>query len=707
MPVANLPDIVEFAYSKVEASKTSILSLFTFGRDFNGGSESGCGSGCIKGLGYKIRVDQTTKKIVEDEITRKQNEYERSEKVMMINKLYEMKKIAFHKKVVSGSSPKVVAVEMAKKLQATWIILDRQMKKDRTYFMDRLSCGISRMKHNGEVRLVRGPVSMQEKADTPSKSIQSNNIKYDEMLPEQEQEEIVPEVSNIVTDDNNDDDLFSLDFSPLKLPLQNVDSTTELKDEKVSSTLTFDANKDSGIEDSFISWEVPNDDSIAVLNCANWYSTRDEHRDLDIGDEKCNMESEILADGLPKFQQEEKLNSVECLEFAKVGPVTEQKTDFTYAELYKATNGFSSKNFISEGGFGLVFKGVLSDGQWIAVKQHKDASMQGDKEFRSEVQVLSKASHKNVVKLFGSCSEGNHRLLVYEYVSNGSLDMHLSKNSSRVLSWKDRMNIALGAASGLNYLHQKKIVHRDMRPGNILITQNYEPLLGDFGLARAQQNDSDRSSDNKVVGTVGYLAPEYAERGKFSNKTDVYSFGVVLLELITGKTTMEKRLQEKSLAEWARPLLKERKYPDLIDERLLECHDVHQLFWMVSLAEKCLSKDADKRPPMDKVENALRCIIEGKTTEGMDEFSPTRSFSGLSLSSESQDGEEPDQLDLASPDAYPISKNRKSESSSTLSSFFSNETSSTFKSPEVSNSGRRSYKKPISRRSFFYDEMLI
>lgn len=107
------------------------------------------------------------------------------------------------------------------------------------------------------------------------------------------------------------------------------------------------------------------------------------------------------------------------------------------------------------------------------------------------------------------------------------------------------------------------------------------------------------------------------------------------------------------------------------------------------------------------MENALRCIIEGKTTEGMDEFSPTRSFSGLSLSSESQDGEEPDQLDLASPDAYPISKNRKSESSSTLSSFFSNETSSTFKSPEVSNSGRRSYKKPISRRSFFYDEMLI
>lgn len=223
-------------------------------------------------------------------------------------------------------------------------------------------------------------------------------------------------------------------ISAEELPLQNVDSTTELKDEKVSSTLTFDANKDSGIEDSFISWEVPNDDSIAVLNCANWYSTRDEHRDLDIGDEKCNMESEILADGLPKFQQEEKLNSVECLEFAKVGPVTEQKTDFTYAELYKATNGFSSKNFISEGGFGLVFKGVLSDGQWIAVKQHKDASMQGDKEFRSEVQVLSTASHKNVVKLFGSCSEGNHRLLVYEYVSNGSLDMHLSSKNSLIQS---------------------------------------------------------------------------------------------------------------------------------------------------------------------------------------------------------------------------------------------------------------------------------
>ncbi|KAJ0979069.1 hypothetical protein J5N97_014543 [Dioscorea zingiberensis] len=633
-------------------------------------------------MGYKIRVDSSTilgtnQKTIQDEVRRKEEEYERSEEMKMISKLYQMKK----------------------------------MKKDKTYFMERLSCGISRMKRNNNVQLLRGPVATQEKAEPPTKAIQSSNIRYNEMLPEQEKE-IVPEMSNIVIEgnlDNDDDDVFSLDFFPLNLQ-QDSYSVTELKNQQISSTpLPFNTKKHSDVEDSFIRWEVINDDSTAVFNCGNWYATRNVDWNQENEEQHCNIEEKILADGLTKWQQCEKFYSVECLEFGKVGSVTEQKTDFTYAELYKATNGFSSKNFLSEGGFGLVFKGVLNDGQWIAVKQHKAASMQGDKEFRSEVQLLSRARHKNVVKLLGSCLEGNHRLLVYEYISNGSLDMHLSKNNPKVLSWKDRMNIAVGAASGLNYLHQKNIIHRDMRPGNILIAHNYEPLLGDFGLARAQQTDSDHSSENKVVGTVGYLAPEYAETGKYSNKTDVYSFGVVLLELITGKTPMDQRLQEKSLVGWARPLLKERKYPELIDERLLDCHDVHQLFWMVSVAEKCLRRDDDKRPSMDKVENALRCIIEGKTANGMEEFSPTRSFSGLSLSSEAQDEQEPYQQDLASPEAYPTKTNNASEQIVRLVEHFNHELPNTLKSPDVSSSGgRRSSdrKRSKSQRNIFYDEML-
>ncbi|KAF4349778.1 hypothetical protein F8388_002500 [Cannabis sativa] len=222
-----------------------------------------------------------------------------------------------------------------------------------------------------------------------------------------------------------------------------------------------------------------------------------------------------------------------------IGRLDGQKS-LVMQKLHAATKGFSKANYISEGGFGNVFRGQLKNGLKIAVKQHKHASSQGEKEFKAEVHFLSKARHKNLIMLLGSCSEGRHRLLVYEYVCNGSLDRQL-----------------------LN-----------------------------FGLARSQQED--HSSETRVVGTLGYLAPEYAESGKVSTKTDVYAFGVILLQLITGHGTNDKSLEGKSLVGWARPLLKDRNYPDLIDERILDSHDVHQLFWMVRVAEKCLIKESSQ-----------------------------------------------------------------------------------------------------------------
>ncbi|XP_022764344.1 probable serine/threonine-protein kinase PBL5 [Durio zibethinus] len=177
-----------------------------------------------------------------------------------------------------------------------------------------------------------------------------------------------------------------------------------------------------------------------------------------------------------------------------------------------------------------------------------------------------------------------------------------------------------------------------MRPNNILVTHEFEPLLGDFGLARTQHEDSDHSSETvtRVVGTLGYLAPEYAECGKASTKTDVYSFGVVLLQLITGMKTTDKRLGGKSLVGWARPLLKDRNYPDLIDPRIIQSHDVHQLFWMVRVAEKCLSKDPQKRLSMDKVVYALQYIMDCEKTCSIRNQSPAHSDTVSKDSSESQ-----------------------------------------------------------------------
>ncbi|KAF5729356.1 inactive protein kinase [Tripterygium wilfordii] len=221
-----------------------------------------------------------------------------------------------------------------------------------------------------------------------------------------------------------------------------------------------------------------------------------------------------------------------------------------------------------------------------------------------------------------------------------------SEHARRPLSWEKRMKIAMGAAKGLLYLHYNNIIHGDMRPNNILVTHDYESMLGDFGLARTQQEDSDHSSETRLVET---LAPEYAECGKVSKKTDVYSFGVVLLQLITGLKTTDKRLGGKSLVGWARPLLKERNYPDLIDHRILDSHDVHQLFWMVRIAEKCLSKHPQKRLTMDHVVCALNYLMEASANCSITDLSPLQSDSVKSIrgSSESQgdDADAPSSID--------------------------------------------------------------
>lgn len=184
------------------------------------------------------------------------------------------------------------------------------------------------------------------------------------------------------------------------------------------------------------------------------------------------------GDGIETSQMEEEFENSICSSCKNRRPKIGLRRDFTYAELYEATDGFCPENYLSEGGFGFVFQGVLKDGLKIAVKQHKAASLQGEKEFKSEVHVLSQARHQNLVMLLGSCSEESHRLLVYEYVCNGSLEKCLSNSdeSSPTLYWEQRIKVAVGAAKGLEYLHAHNIVHRDMRPSNILITHDHEAL---------------------------------------------------------------------------------------------------------------------------------------------------------------------------------------------------------------------------------------
>nr|BAH57274.1 AT3G13690 [Arabidopsis thaliana] len=214
--------------------------------------------------------------------------------------------------------------------------------------------------------------------------------------------------------------------------------------------------------------------------------------------------------------------------------------------------------------------------------------------------------------LIGFCIEDSRRLLVYEYICNGSLDSHLYGRQKETLEWPARQKIAVGAARGLRYLHEECrvgcIVHRDMRPNNILITHDNEPLVGDFGLARWQP-DGEMGVDTRVIGTFGYLAPEYAQSGQITEKADVYSFGVVLVELVTGRKAIDitRPKGQHCLTEWARPLLEEYAIDELIDPRLGNRFVESEVICMLHAASLCIRRDPHLRPRMSQV---LR-ILEG------------------------------------------------------------------------------------------------
>ncbi|CAN4092792.1 unnamed protein product [Withania somnifera] len=287
---------------------------------------------------------------------------------------------------------------------------------------------------------------------------------------------------------------------------------------------------------------------------------------------------------------------------------------FCYEELEEATKGFSDTNFLAEGGFGLVHKGVLRDGLVVAVKQLRLIGSQADADFRREVRVLSCAQHRNVVLLVGYCIQGNRRLLVYEFICNKSLDFHLHGTNETALDWSSRLKIAVGTARGLRYLHEDCrvgcIVHRDLRPKNILLTHDFEPLVADFGLARLY-NEWEVSEDEQLIRTSRYLAPEYSNDGKVTEKVDVYAFGLVVLELITGRRTIDLQCYsgQHLLPGTLCPTSGKGPHLSAFKNHLLDSNLTssqlenfpYELQAMSHAAYMCLQEDPHLRPPISKV----------------------------------------------------------------------------------------------------------
>ncbi|GLT85619.1 hypothetical protein SLE2022_038050 [Rubroshorea leprosula] len=293
---------------------------------------------------------------------------------------------------------------------------------------------------------------------------------------------------------------------------------------------------------------------------------------------------------------------------------------FTYAELSLITHNFSWNNFIGQGGFGPVYKGFVDDklkqglkAQPVAVKALDLDGLQGHQEWLAEIFFLGQLRHRHLVKLIGYCCEEENRLLVYEYMARGSLESQLFRKYSVPLPWSTRMKIALGAAKGLAFLHEgdKPVIFRDFKASNILLDPDYTAKLSDFGLAKDGPEGEDTHVTTRIMGTQGYAAPEYIMTGHLTTMSDVYSFGVVLLELLTGKRSMDSSRSGRvqCLVEWARPLLKDpRKLCKLVDPKLEGQYSMSGAQKVAALASQCLSHYPKPRPNMVDVVKTLESL---------------------------------------------------------------------------------------------------
>ncbi|XP_073300796.1 G-type lectin S-receptor-like serine/threonine-protein kinase CES101 [Primulina huaijiensis] len=284
---------------------------------------------------------------------------------------------------------------------------------------------------------------------------------------------------------------------------------------------------------------------------------------------------------------------------------------FSYASLLASTHDFSLNNKLGEGGFGSVYKGKTPEGREIAIKILSRSSKQGLIEFKTELILISKLQHRNLVKLLGFCIHGNEKMIVYDYMPNKSLDFFLFDQTKRtVLNWDTRFNIIEGIAQGLLYLHKHSrllIVHRDLKAGNILLDENMNPKISDFGLSRILKHVSEENT-SKRVGTRGYMAPEYVTQGTFSVKSDIYSFGILILEIVSGRRNNSfKNLEGPlTLAEFAWDLWKQCTELELIDPMLKTADKKDQLRKCIQVGLLCVQDKAIDRPFIEDVASMLK-----------------------------------------------------------------------------------------------------
>ncbi|KAM3747475.1 hypothetical protein ACB098_05G038100 [Castanea mollissima] len=320
--------------------------------------------------------------------------------------------------------------------------------------------------------------------------------------------------------------------------------------------------------------------------------------------------------------------------------IKSKNQQYSYTEVVSITNNF--RTIIGGGGFGKVYLGKLKDETQVAVKLLSASSNQGYKEFRAEAQLLMVVHHKNLVSLVGYCDEGAKKALIYEYMANGNLLQHLSVTNTNVLTWNERIHIAVDAAHGLEYLHngcKPPIIHRDLKPSNILLNEHMQAKIADFGLSRAFATENDSHVSTRPAGTLGYVDPEFQSSGNFNKKSDVYSFGIILFELITGRTAIVRGpVRNNHILDWVNPLIERGDVQNIIDPRLEGEFNSTSAWKAIEIAMSCIPSYAIQRPDMSYVlaelkeclalemahERTQRMAIEGNLTTSNTPFKKTR-----------------------------------------------------------------------------------
>ncbi|XP_047976149.1 serine/threonine-protein kinase CDG1-like isoform X2 [Salvia hispanica] len=470
-------------------------------------------------------------------------------------------------KVTAGTPMRKVVMQEVATSEPTWVILDRHLRRDLRFYQRHIPCKVALILDNSSVEVLRSH-SSNKKIEYVEDKLFYSLSKHVPVLP-------------IHGNENNEQptipfsyrgSMYSIESSEMaKNGVPSIPSTS--KKHSSSSRYDFETNSNPKLEKSGGS---------------------------DNGNNEYNFPPLVIPQQLHRTSQNSPNGPAMCV---TCGLCTELiSTRYSYVDIQLATDDFSSDNLLGEGGYGPVYLGRLKDGQRIAAKVQREASTVGLSEFNSEVYILSFARHKNIVMLLGHCFKEDRNILVYEYICNKSLNWHLFENTERVLEWHQRYTIAIGIAKGLRFLHEEcrgsPIIHRDVRPGNIMLTHDFVPMLGDFGFAKWKMDGDDVQT--RILGSLGYLAPEYAEDGIVSIRTDVYAFGVILIQLISGRRSidLDRDGQQVPLRQWAFPLIEALSFKELSDPRLEEPCTTCELYYMARTAYACIQTEPEMRPSM-------------------------------------------------------------------------------------------------------------